>query len=193
MKNLRRFAFGIAFGCLSGMANAGFIDMGDGTIRDTSTNLLWVKDWAASGTGNWVQQNEWASQDFASSSGWRLPTVAEYSSVYSPTISTTTPWINVRDIYWTSDPSDPVAVTCTGLLIRPGGCTARGAFAVSIGISGPTLASGARPLFDEYFAQKVRSYEESVTVPVPVPLPATLSLALLGLLAAATAKGMRSD
>jgi hypothetical protein len=115
MKTLKKLALGAALGCLSGMANASFIDMGDGTIRDTSTNLLWLKDWALSGTGNWVQQNEWASQDFASSTGWRLPTVAEYSGIYTPTILTTSPWINVGETYWASDRRRPCEPRSTSI------------------------------------------------------------------------------
>jgi len=191
MKNLKKLALGAALGCLSGMANASFIDMGNGTIRDTSTNLLWLKDWALSGPGNWVQHNDWASQDFASSTGWRLPTVAEYSGIYTPTILTSSPWINVGEIYWASDRSDRVTVSCTGPIIPPRGCTEPGSFAVGIGFGLPILPSGAQPVSSAYLAQKVRAYEGSDPVPVPVPLPATLSLALLGLLAAATAKSKR--
>jgi len=174
------------------MANASLIDMGDGTIQDTSTNLLWLKDWSLSGTGNWLQQTDWASRDFASSTGWRMPTRAEYSGIYSPMISTTPPWTNVPAAgagYWTSDRSERVSVTCPGPLIPVVGCTAEGAFAVGIGYGVPTLPEVARPLSEALYAQKVRSYV--APGPAPVPVPATLGLVLLGLLAATTAKSKR--
>jgi Protein of unknown function (DUF1566) len=54
------------------------IDMHDGTIYDTDTQLSWLKDAGASGIKNWSDAEAWAESlnangGFAGLTGWRLP------------------------------------------------------------------------------------------------------------------------
>ena len=68
---------GVIFG-LTFIANAELIDNGDGTITDTNTGLMWLKN--ANSAGNamtWEDANAWAeSFNFAGYDDWRLPSGA---------------------------------------------------------------------------------------------------------------------
>jgi hypothetical protein len=59
-------------------ANAALVDMNDGTIYDTDTQLSWQKDAGAGGKRTWNQAVAWAASlneggGFAGLTGWRLP------------------------------------------------------------------------------------------------------------------------
>ncbi len=68
-----------------------FVDMGDGTIMDTQTHLMWMeldywqinKKWV-----NWYSAQEFAgsmnNKNFGGYSDWRLPTPEEGKSLYNP-------------------------------------------------------------------------------------------------------------
>lgn len=65
---------------LSVAAHATLVDMHDGTIYSTNTQLSWLKDVAAGGLKTWDQAVAWAASlnadgGFASLTGWRLPNV----------------------------------------------------------------------------------------------------------------------
>lgn len=55
-------------------ANATLIDNGDGTVTDTATNLMWLKNTQQSGLMNWSSAVTWADNlVFAGYDDWRLP------------------------------------------------------------------------------------------------------------------------
>ncbi|MDP1994702.1 MAG: DUF1566 domain-containing protein [Ignavibacteria bacterium] len=68
--------------CLTTVSHAALIDNGNGTITDTDTNLMWLKDANYSYTSghdddgkmSWYLANEWAQTlVFANYDDWRLP------------------------------------------------------------------------------------------------------------------------
>jgi hypothetical protein len=59
-------------------AHASLVDMNDGTIYDTDTQLSWLKDAGAGGLKTWADANTWAAglntgNGFAGLTGWRVP------------------------------------------------------------------------------------------------------------------------
>jgi hypothetical protein len=63
---------------LSVSAHAALVDMHDGTIYDTDTQLSWLKDAGAGGLKNWENAVTWAASlntnsGFAGLTGWRHP------------------------------------------------------------------------------------------------------------------------
>jgi hypothetical protein len=63
-------------------ANAALVDMDDGTIYDTDTQLSWLKNANMAGYMTWDQAVAWAASlnnngGFAGLTGWRLPATAE--------------------------------------------------------------------------------------------------------------------
>jgi len=64
-----------------------FKDVGDGTVIDNATGLMWPKDWAGDGGNggnalNWNSAIDWAEAlDFAGHTDWRLPNINELSSL----------------------------------------------------------------------------------------------------------------
>lgn len=67
---------------LSVSAQAALVDMHDGTIYDTDTQLSWLKDAGAGGFQYWADANSWvaslnAGSGFAGLTGWRLPTTSQ--------------------------------------------------------------------------------------------------------------------
>lgn len=100
----------ITLGLVSG-AHASFVDQGDGTVLDTASNLLWLKDWSSTGQGNWNTQLSWAeSLTFAGNSDWELPTNSQYTDLSANSGATdlssfiaNTGFTNVRQsYYWSS-------------------------------------------------------------------------------------------
>ncbi len=66
-----------------------FTDMGDGTVRDNNTGLIWLKDADEMGEANWVDANAAAASlsdgehglsDGSSDTDWRLPTKEEWEA-----------------------------------------------------------------------------------------------------------------
>lgn len=67
---------------LSVSAQAMLVDMNDGTIYDTATQLSWLKNANTAGTMNWSQAVAWAASlntgsGFAGLTGWRLPATTQ--------------------------------------------------------------------------------------------------------------------
>ena len=102
-------------------ANAELIVQGDDpyapwdwVVIDTNTNLMWHLDanepesygytdglMTDQETNNWIN-----SYTAAGYYDWRLPTVSEFQNLFNVeniTISTPSPFINLQDMYWTSD------------------------------------------------------------------------------------------
>lgn len=77
--------------------NNNFIDNGDGTITDSATGLMWMRDDSGffnagdDGALNWEQALNWAeSIEYAGYSDWRLPSAKEFQSIVDYTRSPAT-------------------------------------------------------------------------------------------------------
>lgn len=69
---------------LSPTSQAALISLGDGTVQDTNTKLIWLRDWNVNGLQTWSTQMAWAEAlTFAGSSDWQLPSLDEYHSLTS--------------------------------------------------------------------------------------------------------------
>lgn len=97
-----------------------FKDVGDGTVVDNATGLMWPKDFCGDGGngGNalaWSAAIDWAEAlDFAGHSDWRLPNWLELISIYNAKLGNP-PTYDVFDnvvngIHWssTTDPASAV-------------------------------------------------------------------------------------
>lgn len=100
---------------LTGASQAALIDLGNGTVKDDTTNLIWLQDWSASGFEDWDTQMLWADGlDFAGSTDWRLPSIGEYVALFLAygDLTEVTAFSNVKDDdYWSGtayalDPDD---------------------------------------------------------------------------------------
>lgn len=68
MKNLKTCVAAAAMVALSGTAQAELVSLGDGTVKDTNTNLIWLQNWNVNGPKDWGTQKAWAEGlDFADS------------------------------------------------------------------------------------------------------------------------------
>lgn len=82
--NFRNWAAAAAMVALAGAAQASLVSNGDGTVTDTTTNLIWLQDWNVNGNKNWATQKAWAeSLNFAGSSDWALPSIDEYGALFN--------------------------------------------------------------------------------------------------------------
>jgi hypothetical protein len=67
----------LGFGSIT-TTHATLIDNGNGTITDTTTNLMWLQDANSGGLMSWNEANTWATNlDYAGYDDWRLPTVID--------------------------------------------------------------------------------------------------------------------
>lgn len=175
MNSLRNWLVASAMAALAGTAQSALVSLGDGTVKDTNTNLIWLQNWSMTGANNWTTQMAWAeSLDFAGSSEWVLPSRVDYLGLYSGygLLMTQMPeFINVQSAdYWSSteSPTGPdrayVYPTNDGITYRPSKTSAAYAVAVRLG--------------------------EATTV---VPEPQTLALVLLALSVTAVAGRRRSS
>lgn len=75
------FLISLFFFLLSPVANAAFVDNGDGTVTDNETGLIWQK--ADNGIPrNWLEALDYAeSLDLAGCNTWRLPNIKELRSI----------------------------------------------------------------------------------------------------------------
>jgi len=63
---------------VSASAHATLVDNGDGTVTETDTNLMWLKNANTPGLINWGDATDWADTlVFAGYRNWRLPTTDE--------------------------------------------------------------------------------------------------------------------
>ena len=85
MKTLKTWAAAAALLALTGAAQAALVSLGDGTVKDTNTNLIWLQDWNVNGRQNWATQNAWAEtglDGFAGSNDWHLPSLQQYTDLF---------------------------------------------------------------------------------------------------------------
>ena len=52
MKTLKTIAAAAAMVALTGTAQASLVSLGDGTVKDTNTNLIWLQNWNVNGLAN---------------------------------------------------------------------------------------------------------------------------------------------
>lgn len=128
MKRLFLSLIALAMMCgLAVSANAQLVDNGDGTVTDSKTGLMWLKNANQAGPAmTWAEANSWANNlVFAGHSDWRLPsganpdgsvcnsrptgancTQTEFWSLYQGALGVTFvnpgPFENVNLYYWTS-------------------------------------------------------------------------------------------
>lgn len=169
MKTLRTWAAAAAILAVSGTTQAALVNLGDGTVKDDLTNLIWLQDWSVNGLNDWGAQKAWAeSYDFAGSTDWRLPSIDEFVALYGEYGSITSDLLPFTDVrvfgYW------------TGTEVVPGD-TAR-LFSPITGTQNVGFQQ------TELYAVAVRSGG----VATPVPEPQTLALALLALGASVVAR-----
>jgi hypothetical protein len=107
MKPLATWAAALTLVVSAGSAEAALTGLGNGTVLDTNTNLIWLQDWDVNGQQNWAAQKAWAEttlDGFAGSSDWRLPSITEYlalSGAYGNLTSNALPFVDVKtDAYW---------------------------------------------------------------------------------------------
>lgn len=167
-------------------APAALVNLGDGTVKDEASNLIWLKDWDQLGADTWFNQS--AAVDalaFAGSSDWRLPTIDEYLALWAQVGSTTaglqshfddvqpTSINDIRLFHWSSEPVPAPPASFAGLY-----------FAFRRGVNSQQIEFGVRSTLD---GSLDRTYATAVRVAgndQPVPEPQTLALALAALAAA---------
>ncbi len=157
---------------LTGAAQAALVSLGDGTVKDTNTNLIWLQNWNVNGQANWGTQKTWAEGlDFAGSTDWELPEISEYAALFSAygNLRRRSEFTNVRSSYW----SDTEIVA---------GIDSWSFFPVSGNQFGGSQ--------DDFALSAVAVRPGDVTASVPEPQ--TLALALLALGATVVARRRRS-
>lgn len=110
---------------MPGTSNAALIDLGDGTVRDDATNLIWLRNWDVNGQKDWGTQKAWAeSFSFAGSADWRLPLITEFAGLFanygqqSGGLTARSEFINIRSpFYWSGS---EVVAGDVALLYHPG-------------------------------------------------------------------------
>ena len=84
MKKVTAFLASLFFLAFTGFASAEYVDNGDGTITDTSTNLMWQQTYAES--LNWDTASSYCIQAGTGGySDWRLPSLTELQLLVDPT------------------------------------------------------------------------------------------------------------
>ena len=173
MKVLKSLAAAAAMVALSGTAQAALVSLGNGTVRDDNTNLIWLQNWNVNGFANWGAQKTWAEttlDGFAGSNQWRLPEISEYGALFSDygNLTRVTQFTNVQPgTYW------------SGTELSPG-----------------ILAWHFNPVngFQSFTFQEVQFFAVAVrpgVVAASVPEPQTLALALLAFGAMVVARRRR--
>ena len=166
MKTRSTWAVAAAALCLAGSAQAALVTLGDGSVLDTETRLVWLEDWGLRSFQSWATQTSWAENlTVAGSSDWHLPTIEQYATLYAGLERDgLTPPSRFADVlpsaYWSST-DDPLSPT--------------GAFWF---FADTGLQVSASKDFGGY-ATAVRIYS-------PIPEPSSFALTALGLLAAGT-------
>ena len=111
MKTVRTLVVTAAMVALTATAQANLVSQGNGTVLDTTTNLIWLENWNVNGFKDWATQMAWAQNlNFAGSSDWVLPSQSEYAALYAEVgdLSSVSAFTNVgRDYYWTGTEYTP--------------------------------------------------------------------------------------
>ena len=107
MNTLKTWAAAAALLALTGAAQAALIPQsslsGDTTVKDDTTNLVWLKDWTSGGAKTWAAADTWASGlVYGGYDDWRLPEIGEYQALWAAAGSTQTK-LNVYFVAPTGD------------------------------------------------------------------------------------------
>jgi len=101
----------VCFFVATAMASGRYIDNGDGTVTDAISGLMW----AAQDNGrpiNWPDARRYCENYIGGGHiDWRMPTLAELSSLYDPTIKN-------KNGYHLTDRIETTASSCWALEIR---------------------------------------------------------------------------
>ena len=159
---------------LTSAAQAALVSLGDGTVKDTNTNLIWLEDWTVNGFADWNTQKNWAEtglDGFAGSNDWRLPEISEYTALFGAygALNAVAEFTNVQsNVYWSG--TEFIAGRLSWGFNPDGGSQTAGSQGVGL------------------YAVAVRPGD----VTASVPEPQTLALALLALGATVLARRRRS-
>ena len=173
MKTLKTWAAAAAMVAFAGAAQAALVNQGNGTVKDTNTNLIWLQDWDVNGQQNWATQKAWAEtalNGFAGSNDWVLPSISQYVDLFTAygNLTLVAEFTDVQSyVYWSGTEFAP-------------GFSAWYFVPVNGGQSGDDEVL-------RFFAVAVRPGD----VTAPVPEPQTLALALLALGATVVARRRR--
>ena len=160
LDRVRQFAATAFLAMLTVGAQASLVVLGDGTVKDTATNLIWLQNWNDTGALRWSDQELWASTlSFRGRDDWALPSIDQFAVLFAEfgDLSAVAEFTNVqRGRYWSGSETAP-------------------------GSSAWTLRAATGELRDDseafaFFAVAVRPGDVSA-----VPEPTTLALVLLGL------------
>jgi Protein of unknown function (DUF1566) len=83
-------------------------DFGGAAVRDQETGLVWEATLETSEMSWTDARSACADKDVGGRKGWRLPSIAELSSLLDPSIKTRPtlppghPFTNVQDVYWSA-------------------------------------------------------------------------------------------
>lgn len=159
----------------AGVAQAALVSLGDGTVKDTNTNLIWLQDWNVNGLADWNSQMAWADNlSFAGSSDWALPSLDEFQALFDA-------YGNVSQVAEFSNMPPSYSVFWSRTEFMGGGVY----FSAHSGYDGD---AGKGFSFN---AVAVRMAGPDVDPGGTVPEPQTLALALLALGATAAARRRR--
>lgn len=94
---------------LSAEKKSEYKDNGDGTITDSGTGLVWIKDAGVKASSRVKASEYCAGLKTGGYSDWRLPTVKEFATMISPShgneelrrILGVWGFVNIGDFYWT--------------------------------------------------------------------------------------------
>jgi len=141
MKLLKSLAAAAAMVALTGAAQAALDSLGNGTVRDTNTNLIWLQNWNVNGIANWGAQKTWAEttlDGFAGSNEWRLPEISEYGALLTAygDLTLRAEFANVQPgFYWSGTEISPGVSACVfipGIGCQGGGLPSNLFFAVAV-------------------------------------------------------------
>ena len=168
MRHFKALFVGLVVAINVGLSQAALVDLGNQTVKDEGTNLIWLKDWNLNGLNDYATSKSWAEAlNFGGSNDWVLPTrqqLIDLAIAWAPLNSTNTPFINAipNGGYWTTT-------------VFVGDPSKQWDFAPPYGFSSQTPADLS------LFAVAVRSGDTVNDVPEPETL--ALTLAALGALA----------
>lgn len=146
-------------------AHAALVSLGNGTVKDTDTNLIWLQDWNLNGQKDWDTQKAWAEGlNFAGSTDWKLPEISEYRALISNygALTAVSDFTNVQfNTYW-SGTEHTAGVVAWG-------------FYTFFNLGFVNLHHG------QFYAVAVRPADAAASPGADVPEPQSLALALLAL------------
>lgn len=180
MKTLKACIAAAAMVAMAGTAQATLVSLGDGTVKDTNTNLIWLQNWNVNGLKTWTEQKTWADgYDFAGSDDWRLPTQSEYQALLSS-------YGNLTEVHAFTDVQSADYWSGTEFPLVPD---------YAQGWHVAWIRAFAGPMYGEdsyHYAVAVRAADTTNDGTTTVPEPQTLALTLLALGATVVARRVRS-